>query len=373
MKTRVQLMMAILLLMVFIITSCKKDEETQSSDPIPEPGVPTWLVALQGTYFGTYNGDDVGYWKFTIEDSPNFIMNVTPQENGSGYARIVTISENAIFTFSDQEILLIGTISDDKQVSGTWEELIDNTSGEFQGSTEPESTNMLMDRIIDKDGNLRLTYEYDAEGRNIRTDYYTNNSVTDYAIREWDNNSFSYTSYNDDGSISYQYKNPYPPNGQGMTTYATYMKFRTNYTRYDTCYYLYDENGYKVKELRDVYIFNNNSEDEIGTEERSYTYTDGNLTKIVIEYAVGNDIYTSIYNNTYYSQYVDYRNVLAPYLGKSSLNLIKNQEVTYSDLYTDYSTEYQYELFSNGMVKVISGKTVYQSSVNEFNDTYFYK
>lgn len=97
---------------------------------------PTWLLPYQGVYSGTYDGDDTGTWTFTIVASVQFEMFVTSNSDNSTYSRIVTLNEQGIFIFSGPEIFLAGLITNYIDVSGSWEELVDDTSGDFMGKKQ---------------------------------------------------------------------------------------------------------------------------------------------------------------------------------------------------------------------------------------------
>ncbi len=126
MKKIITRMLAMFMILAMITIACKEEE--------PDPNVtPTWLLPYQGIYAGTYSGDDTGTWTFTIVNSFQFEMFVTSDSDNSTYSRIVTLNEQGIFAFSGPEILLAGLITGHYEVSGSWEELEDNTSGDFEG------------------------------------------------------------------------------------------------------------------------------------------------------------------------------------------------------------------------------------------------
>lgn len=368
MKTRIKFLMMCIILLTMMISACKKDDNNNET----EQEAPAWLIPFQGNYSGTYDGDDSGSWTFSIANSPLFIMTVESDNNNTSYSRLLTLDQSGAFSFSDQEIILLGNITPDGEVTGTWQELVDITNGNLQGSKEPQSTDMLVEKIFDIDGELNQIHEYDTEGRHIKTTYFHDNSISHYRIRTWGNDAFNLTDYDDDNSVRFAYKNPLPFNNQGLSEYATFIMHSSTYTRYDTINYNYNADGTLAKATKSVAKIYSDKQTETGTETITYTYSSGNPTQIAIEYNVGPEFYTSTYNYTYYSEHPDYRNNLAPFLGRTNINLAKRMEA-YSSKFNDYTIEFFYDLFSNGMLQVEYGQTTTVNSVIEFRNSYFYK
>ncbi len=127
MKKIITSMLAMVMIIALVTTACKDDGEVNPDE------TPTWLLPYQGVYSGTYDGDDTGTWTFKIVASVQFEMFVTSNSDNSTYSRIVTLNEQGIFIFTGPEILLAGLITSYVDVSGSWEELVDDTSGYFTG------------------------------------------------------------------------------------------------------------------------------------------------------------------------------------------------------------------------------------------------
>jgi hypothetical protein len=123
-------MLAMIMIIALVATACKDDGEVNPDE------TPTWLLPYQGLYSGTYDGDDTGTWTFTIIASVQFEMFVTSNSDNSTYSRIVTLNEQGIFTFGGPEIFLVGLITSYDDVSGSWVELVDDTSGDFAGEKQ---------------------------------------------------------------------------------------------------------------------------------------------------------------------------------------------------------------------------------------------
>lgn len=130
MKKTITSMLAMIMIITLVATACKDDGVVDPDE------TPIWLLPFQGLYSGTYDGDDTGTWTFNIVASVQFEMFVTSNSDNSTYSRIVTLNEQGIFTFGGPEILLVGLITNYDNVSGSWEELVDGTSGDFMGEKQ---------------------------------------------------------------------------------------------------------------------------------------------------------------------------------------------------------------------------------------------
>ncbi len=130
MKKTITSMLAMIMIITLVATACKDDGKVDPDE------TPIWLLPYQGLYSGTYDGDDTGTWTFTIVASVQFEMFVTSNSDNSTYSRIVTLNEQGIFTFIGPEILLVGLITSYDDVSGSWEELVDDTGGDFTGEKQ---------------------------------------------------------------------------------------------------------------------------------------------------------------------------------------------------------------------------------------------
>jgi len=372
MKSMLKSIMILGMITLILHSACKKDDkDNDTGNPAPE-----WLIPYQGTYTGTYDGDDWGTWSFIIADSPQIMLEAYSEPDNETYTYSGTIAPDGSMEFSGLNVIFSGTITDFMHISGTWQNSAYNVSGTFEGWKEPGSLNSLLIQINDADGDISLIYEYDNNGRNIKTQYYSNNTPSNYAIRSWYSDEITYTYYREDASVLYQYRNPLPLNNMGLSEYATYINYRENYTRYDTCTSEYNSQGYRTKEIRNVtLIYTANNDIEKGTEIRTYIYTNDNLTQLLLDYSVGSQTHSDIYNYTYYTEYIDYRNIIAPYLGKNSKNLHKQLEIIYSGESTLTNTiyDYSYDFYNIGFVKDEHVQVSSGTSNYEYHNIYYYK
>jgi len=355
------------------MTSCEKEENKKNNTGNTTP---EWLIPYQGTYTGSYDGDDFGTWSLSVTNSPQLILETHSETNNETNNYQGSLNFDGTFELTDTNTVLTGTITDCCQVSGTWYDHLNNGQGEFKGWKEPGSLNCLLKQINDADGNIKIVYKYDMDGKHIKTQYYSNNILTDYGIRTWNQDELTFTYYSQDGSVEYEYKNPLPLNNLGMSEYATYIRYYENHTRYDTCYYEYNQEGYTIKSTRYITLISTKSADiEKGTEIRTYTHSNNNLTQVIIDYSVGSDSYTNIYNYSYYTEHIDHRRTHTPYLGTRSKNLRKQIESIYSSKSTLETriSDYLYEFYDIGLVKNENIMVTTNSYTYEYNNIHYYK
>lgn len=357
--------------MMLLAASCKKDDSPGNGTG---NSVPLWIVPYQGVYSGTYDGDDWGTWYLSVGDTPEIILEAHSEPENQTLTYHGALNQDGSFGFSGLNIVFYGSIIDHCEIKGTWYDSTWNENGTFTGWKEPASVNSSLKQINDENGNKMKTFEYDGEGRHIKTQYYQNNQPNNYGIRNWLPGACTYTYYKSDGSVIYEYKNPYPWNSMGLTEYATYIYYADSYTRYDTCFYEYDQQGYQTKQVRKVTIMYNSVDDMVkGTEIRSYTHENGNLTTIQVDYSVGTVSYTKIYNYFYYPEYPDYRNNQSPYMGKSSKNLVKKMEIIDGDAVNNSTSDYSYDFYDNGLVKSEHIVFTEGSSSYDYHNIHYYK
>ena len=128
MKKQINSLISLVLIIMLAGTACQKEDDISKT--------PTWLFPYQGVYTGVYDGDDTGTWTFTIVRSIQFEISFTSTDDNTTYTRLVTINEAGYFSFSGPEINLTGIIFDHRNVSGTWEDLTDDTKGDFLGQKQ---------------------------------------------------------------------------------------------------------------------------------------------------------------------------------------------------------------------------------------------
>lgn len=358
---------------MLLLTSCKKEEDKNNDTG---NAAPAWLIPYQGTYTGTYDGNDYGTWSLSIANSPQLILETYSEPDDETIWYSGTINPDGSVEFTRLDVVLTGTITDFCQVTGTWHDYAHNGEGTFEGWKEPGSLNSLLKQINNADGDVFRIYAYDNDGRHVKTQYYSNNNPTNYVMRGWQPDEITYTYYLKDGSVAYEYKNPLPLNNMGLSEYATYIRYEENQIRYDTCASGYNQQGYQIKQIRNVTLIPTAGGNiEKGTEIRTYTYINENMTCLQIDYSVGSLTYSDIYNYTYYTEYIDHRNNLSPYLGKISKNLRKQMEVIYTGKsnFDNMISEYSYDFYDIGLVKDEHVIITTASSTYEYHNIHYYK
>jgi len=352
------------------ITGCEKENDDKSPSEDPSP---SWLLPYKGTYSGTYDGDDYGNWVLKITDSPEITLIAHSIPDDEDYQYPGTITKNGEITFFALEIEFQGVIVDYSYVTGTYHNNIYNIDGSFEGWKEPVGANSRI-RQVDRDGEIRISYDYDTQGRHIKTQNYSNGEPDDYGIREYYSNEYTYTHYRSDGSVLYEYHNLLPLNIYGCVDYATFKSFGSTFDRFDTCFYEYNQDGYVVKQSRNItLIYHDKHLVEKGTEILVYTIESGNVMLIQDDYSVGGDVHSATYSYTYYPSFVNMWNNLAPYLGTANTNLRKTSEMQYSPGCQTIFYDYSYDFYEAGYVKHEKLIRTEQGNTTEYTNTYYYK
>ena len=134
MRTILKSIMILGMITLIIHSACKKDDENNDTgNPAPE-----WLIPYQGTYSGTYDGDDWGTWSVTIANSPQLMLESFSELYNEPYSHPGTITPDGIIEYSGQDVAFSGTIIDFYHVVGTWHDYEYNESGTFEGWKESD-------------------------------------------------------------------------------------------------------------------------------------------------------------------------------------------------------------------------------------------
>jgi len=123
----------IISLIVILVAGCKKDDEEEELI-WPEPYVPEWLVPYMGSYNGTYNGDDHGSWNCYIDGYISFYLQFVSSADSSQSFYIVELTDSGSFSSGGTYWVASGIITETGQVSGSWQNHMYDTQGEFEGS-----------------------------------------------------------------------------------------------------------------------------------------------------------------------------------------------------------------------------------------------
>jgi len=370
MKTFKELL-CLVLMMALGFSACKKDkddDETQGGPSTPPP----WLISYMGTYTGTYDGGDHGTWIIIVDSSEQLTIEIYSIPDDDTTTCSGKLFSNGTLLFENDEARFKATIFDNCEVDGTWESNDFNKEGTLKGWKDPNSETSLLILIEDKEAGWAQKHMYDDEKRHVRTHFYDNEVLGDYAIRSWDEQEVTYTYYWADGSVCYAYRNPYPFNSQGLAEYATYIMYSGTYTQYDTCYFQYSAAGFMLGQDRQMSRVYGSGIIKTGNEIRTYTYSDNNLTQMEVLFSMEGDTSNATYTSTYYMEYKNYQNNITPYLGKSNQNLLKSSEVTHSNG-NYFNTELYYEFHEVGLIKREHGKTVSNLGTYYINSSYYYK
>lgn len=135
MKKQIKLL-ATLTLLLFMVTSCSKEDDpvVTTPDPTPQPTE----HAYKGDWSGTFEGDDNGTWEMTVDKDGKFTGNAFSNNGQSSLPMTGSIDDKGVFT---AEIDVNGVILDftgqgvdGKTASGTWHNPDANISGTWSGA-----------------------------------------------------------------------------------------------------------------------------------------------------------------------------------------------------------------------------------------------
>lgn len=135
MKKQIKLLTTLTLLL-FMVTSCSKDDDPAPTTTNPDPVVTNH--AYMGTWSGTFEGDDNGTWDMEVDKDGKFTGTAFSNGGQSTLPMTGSIDDKGVLT---AEIDVNGTILDftgqgvdGKTASGTWNNPDAMISGTWSGS-----------------------------------------------------------------------------------------------------------------------------------------------------------------------------------------------------------------------------------------------